>query len=49
MFDHFVYALLSFCARKFPAKYETREHTEITVECILYDCAEGAVIVMNFY
>ena len=31
MFDRFVYALLSFCARKFPAKYETREHREIIV------------------
>ena len=49
MFDHFVYSLLSFCARKPPAKYKTREHTEIMVECTLYDRYEGAVILMTFY
>ena len=49
MFDHFVYALLSFFARKFTAKYKTREHREIIVECTLYDCSEGSVIFLTFY
>ena len=36
MFARFVWALLSFHARKFPAKYETREPGKIIVECTSY-------------
>ena len=36
MFARFVCALLSFRARKFSAKYETREHGKIIVECASY-------------
>ena len=36
MFARFVCALLSFCARRFPAKYETQEPGEIIVEFTLY-------------
>ena len=48
-FDHFVYALLSFCGRKFPAKPETQETREMIVECTLYDFSQGAVIFLTFY
>ena len=34
--DRFVCALLSFCAREFPAKSETREPGKIIVECTSY-------------
>ena len=49
MFDHFVYALLSFCGRKFPAKPETQETREMIVECTLYDFSQGDVILLTIY
>ena len=36
MFARLVYAMLSFCARKFPEKSEIREPREIMVECTSY-------------
>ena len=36
MFTRFVYALLSFRAREFPAKSETQEPREIIVEFLVY-------------
>ena len=36
MFARFVCALLSFCARDFPAKSETQETRKIVVECTSY-------------
>ena len=48
-FAHFVCALLSFCASKFPAKPETQETREMIVECTLYDFSQGAVIFLTFY
>ena len=36
MFSRFICALLSFCARNVPAKYETQEPGEIIVELTSY-------------
>ena len=45
MFARFVCALLSFCARKFPAKSETREPREIIVEFTSYICVSLPFII----
>ena len=44
MFDRFVCALLSFCARKFPAKYEIQEPGENISDCTLYGNNAAPVI-----
>ena len=36
MFAHFVYALLSFSAREFPAQSKTQEPGEVIEECTSY-------------
>ena len=43
MFAQFVYALLSFCAREFPAKYETGEPGKIIVEWTSYMCMASKI------
>ena len=51
MFSRFVCALLSFCARKFPAKSETREPGKVIVERTSYITLVGwcGVVGVSFF
>ena len=44
MFTRFVCALLSFCARKFPEKYQTQELEKFILERTLYASTSSEIM-----